>query len=238
MFIENTKIETSNNFTPKKVGKGSTHVVFVLDSSSSMGCVKDATISGFNEYLDIQRKEAKESGIKTHITLYTFNGRGIETVVEYADVSTVENLTKSSYNPNGMTNLYDAIGYAMRSVNTRLNQFKKEFRDNVIINILTDGQENSSTEYDASTIKEMVQMAESKGWAFMFLGANIDAFATGSQFGMRGTNTLQYGMSSVNDTFQVASSSTNMMKSGIRSGASLSRTYASAISDEDRKKTV
>ena len=51
--------------------------------------------------------------------------------------------------------------------------------------ITTDGMENASQEYTADKIKKMVQHQKEKfGWDFMFLGANIDAISTATQFGI------------------------------------------------------
>jgi len=225
-------------FKPKKCGEKTTHVVFILDSSSSMSYNKDATISGYNEYLATQKAEAKESGIETVISLYTFNGSGVKCVLDRVSSEEVKDLTTEDYNPNGMTNLFDAIGNVMFNVNHDLKRSKKENRDNIVITILTDGQENASKEFTNSDIKTMVEMAESKNWAFLFLGANINAFALGSTFGMRNENTIQYTMNNISDAVALASVATNKMKSGVRSGHSTVASYASAFNDADRAKVV
>ena len=51
--------------------------------------------------------------------------------------------------------------------------------------ITTDGMENASSRYDSEKVKQMIERQKEKyGWEFLFLGANIDAVETASQFGI------------------------------------------------------
>lgn len=63
----------------------------------------------------------------------------------------------------------------------------------VIVMIITDGAENSSRKYSGEQIKSMIKHQEDKyGWEFMFLGANIDAFAVAGNLGMKLDNVSNY----------------------------------------------
>ena len=215
-------------FKPKRAGTKTSHIVFVLDDSASMQSCKEATISGYNEYLKMQKKDAEENKITTFVSLYKFDGDNVNCVFNHVDVNQVEELNEKTYNPRGMTNLHDAIGGVMIQVNTQLKAHKKEDRDSIIITILTDGQENSSRTFNDATIKQMVEKAEGKNWGFMFLGANIDAFAAGSNIGFNVNNTIQYDTASMTNTILAASSMTTRMKGLYATGADTSVAYASA----------
>jgi len=66
----------------------------------------------------------------------------------------------------------------------------------VIFVITTDGQENSSVEFKADQIRQMVNRQEAKyNWNFLFLGANIDSFAEGDKLGFATTSTANYDAS-------------------------------------------
>lgn len=41
-----------------------------------------------------------------------------------------------------------------------------------MVTIITDGEENSSSEYDGRLIKKMVEELKTKGWVFTYIGAN------------------------------------------------------------------
>jgi len=85
----------------------------------------------------------------------------------------------------------------------------------------------------------MVEKAEGKNWGFMFLGANIDAFAAGSSLGFNVNNTMQYDTKSMGNTMRSASAMTSRMKSAYASGMDTGMTYASAsFTDQERTLAV
>jgi Mg-chelatase subunit ChlD len=223
-------------FKPKRAGKNTSHVIFVLDDSGSMQTCRAATISGYNEYLQAQKKDAKDTGIPTFVSLYKFDGSSVKCVFNRLAVDAVENLTEKTYNPQGGTNLYDAIGGVMMQINTQLAANKKSNRDSVIITILTDGEENASRTFDNTNIKQMVEKAEGKNWGFMFLGANIDAFAAGSSLGFNSHNTMQYSVGSMENTMRSASAMTSRMKTAYDSGMDTTLAYATTAFTEDERK--
>lgn len=220
-------VNLAEAFKPKRAGTKTSHIIFVLDDSGSMQSCRAATISGYNEYLQAQKKDALETGIPTFVSLYKFDGSSVNAVFNRVSVNEVEELNEKSYDPQGMTNLYDAIGGVMMNINSQLSANKKADRDSIIITILTDGAENSSRTFNNSTIKQMVEKAEGKNWGFMFLGANINAFAAGSSLGFNANNTMQYDTASMGNTMRSASAMTSRMKSAYASGMDTDATYAS-----------
>lgn len=226
-------------FKPKRAGTKTSHVIFVLDDSGSMQSCRAATISGYNEYLQSQKKDAKESGIPTFVSLYKFDGSSVKSIFNRIAVDDVKELDEKSYDPQGMTNLYDAIGGVMMNINTQLASHKKADRDSIIITILTDGAENSSRTFSNTTIKQMVEKAEGKNWGFMFLGANIDAFAAGGSLGFNVNNTIQYDTASMGNTIRAASAMTSRMKSAYASGMDTTLAYATtSFTEEERISAV
>jgi hypothetical protein len=226
-------------FKPKRAGKNTSHIIFVLDDSGSMQSCRAATISGYNEYLQAQKKDAVETGISTFVSLYKFDGSSVNSVFSRVAADEVKDLDEASYNPQGTTNLYDAIGGVMMQINSQLAANKKADRDSVIITILTDGHENASRTFSNNIIKQMVEKAEGKNWGFMFLGANIDAFAAGGSLGFNINNTMQYDTHSMGNTMRSASAMTSRMKSAYASGMDTGMMYTSAaFTDEERTSAV
>lgn len=237
LTVSNPAISTLvDAFKPNQAGKKKSHVVFVLDDSGSMQSCREATISGFNEYLETQKQSKKDTGIKTFVSLYKFDGYGLTCVHERLNVDKVQPLNMETYDPRGMTNLYDAIGGVMMAINQKLLDKKK---DSVIINILTDGQENHSQTFSNYDVKLMIEKAEGANWGFMFMGANIDAFSVGGSLGFKQENTLQYDTKSMGSTFRSAGRMTNDMKMAYASGASTMDSYTSAsFTDDERSASV
>ncbi len=226
-------------FKPKRAGTNKSHIIFVLDDSGSMQSCRDNTISGFNEYLKAQQDDAKETGIETFVSLYKFDGSSVKCTIDHVNAQEVKPLDRNSYNPNGGTNLLDAMGGVMMQINTKLAASKKKDRESVIITVLTDGEENASRTFRNSDVKEMVEKAEAKNWGFMFLGANINAFHAGSALGFGVNNTMQYNTTGTTNTIRAASAMTSRMKSAYASGMDTSMTYASmGFTDQERTSAV
>ena len=158
---------------------------FVLDKSGSMQSVRDATISGFNEF---KNDQAREEG-NAFFTLTLFDTRFM-TVAEAVPVREVPDLDRSSYAPDGMTALYDAIGYTMRITDDFVAANKP---DQVLFVIMTDGAENSSREFTSDRIYQMIQDRQKlAGYEFIYLGANQDSYVTSQQMGMRQGRSVDY----------------------------------------------
>jgi hypothetical protein len=207
-----------------------TYIAVVLDESGSMGVVRDATIEGFNAFVTEQAKQPGE----VRATLVKFNGAVSAPVFTDAPLSEVPQLRHSNYNPSGGTALYDAIGQTILSLGQRLKDMPEEKRPGkVIFLIQTDGDENSSFHYTLAAIKEMISHQQVKyNWGFMFLGANIDAFAGGDMLGIARSATLQYTPQSSRNAFKSVS---NYMSVARAEGVA-SATYNSA--DRDLAVTV
>lgn len=157
----------------------SLHVVFLLDESGSMNSCKDQTIRGFNEYLQTLKQEKK----KIKMSLTKFNNHTAR--IEYTNmpVTDAPQLTIETYQPNGNTPLFDAIGKTIH--NNREN-------GRTLFVIMTDGEENSSTEYKKDTIVSLIKEHETKEWTFVYLGANQDAWANSQSLGLHAGNILSY----------------------------------------------
>ena len=59
--------------------------------------------------------------------------------------------------------------------------------------IITDGQENSSKEYQAAKIKDMIKEQEDNySWDFIFVAANMDAATVGGDYGIAAHKTMNF----------------------------------------------
>jgi len=233
----NAQISAAPAFKPKRAGKNGTLIAVVLDESGSMGVCWDTTISGFNEFVAGQRATQDTAG-KAALTLIKFDAPQIHTVYADRPLDEVPALDKNTYRPNGGTNLLDAIGEAMTSVNAALARQKKADRPGVIITIMTDGAENSSNKYNNEQIKSMVKAAETKDWTFNFLGANIDAFAVGSTFGMNASNSTSYSTANMAQTLASVSASTTRMRVAKAAGVSTADLYQQGLYTTDELKSM
>ena len=147
-------------------------ILFIMDSSGSMVAMDDEPLQGLNDFYQKQ----KESG-EFMSTLCLFNTE-VKFIHKNINGKDIPILTNNDYRPNGMTALYDAIG---ESVKFQLEQNQK----NVLVVILTDGEENASQRYKKRDIKDLLQkMEKENGWKIMYLGANQDSFKVAGDIGI------------------------------------------------------
>ncbi len=151
------------------------HKVFnliILDESGSMQSIKGATISGFNEVAQTVKGLQKQFTEQEHfISLVTFNGLGIKTLLFNQPVDTLDEIDENKYQPDSSTPLYDAMGFSINRLNREVESLKDY---TVLVTILTDGEENASREYNGLSIKKLVDDLKMKGWVFTYIGANHD----------------------------------------------------------------
>lgn len=70
--------------------------------------------------------------------------------------------------------------------------------ERVIFVIITDGEENSSREFTAAKIKEMIEhQTKEYNWQFVFMGANQDAVQAGGNIGITKDSSLTYAGNAV-----------------------------------------
>lgn len=172
-----------------------THIGFVLDMSGSMGVIKEATKEGTIAYV----KELRKTDSSAKLSLTAF-----DTILErWVDDEVIRNVkinnVMESYHPRGGTALYDALGDTIN----RIAKHSREkivpgdgLRNKVVIVVMTDGQENSSRTFSRGSINDLVRKFTKRGnWTFVYLGANVDAWAEARSMGIAAGNTMAYSTS-------------------------------------------
>ena len=147
------------------------NIIIILDRSGSMASIKSDVEGGFDSFVADQRKEGKK---KTTLTLVQFDSEAIETVYERKLLADVPSL---ALEPRGMTPLLDAVG-------STIAKSRDTYTKKTLVVIITDGMENASHEYKKDAVKAAIEDARKKDWEFIYLGANVDAFAEAGQMGI------------------------------------------------------
>lgn len=181
--------------TKKKIKD--TLVSLLLDRSGSMESCRAETISGFNEYIE-GIKSGKKGNVKFNFV--QFDTTSIDKIYIGEDIENVIPLTAETYVPRGGTPLIDA---AMKTI-LATEEYLKESNEkswNVMFIMQTDGHENSSDEYTNKDLHKKIKELTEAGWQFIFLGANIDAYAQAEKFGISTGKTVSYNKNLSGQTF-------------------------------------
>lgn len=163
-------------------------VYVALDRSGSMqGERWTHAIDSINEYINGLKKEKIEGEV--NVTAFDTNGTAVRLVelVEGQSIAYYEPLTHDAATPSGMTPLFDAAANVM-------DRALENNADRTIVVIMTDGEENSSREYNQAKIKDKVKLLEAKKWEVVFLGANFDvtAYTAGSGLSMQKQRSVDF----------------------------------------------
>uniref|UniRef100_A0A6C0EA08 VWFA domain-containing protein n=1 Tax=viral metagenome TaxID=1070528 RepID=A0A6C0EA08_9ZZZZ len=168
------------NHPSKKVEKtddtvtldGFLKIVMILDESGSMSSIRNDMIKSINDLIT-EQKQIKER--PATFTLVKFNDKTTRVVVN-KPLENVKLLTTEDYNPNGSTALYDCIGDTVK-------WFRNE--KDVLLIIVTDGQENASTKYRKSEVLRMIEeKKESNGWTYVYLSDDLSTAKQADDIGI------------------------------------------------------
>src|SRR5262245_48957570 len=148
----------------------------ILDRSGSMQTRKDDHEGGLRSFVAEQQKLNSD---EMRFTFIQFDDQNpCEVVIDQRPLATVtpEQLVLI---PRGSTPLLDAIGKGVAHLRQTLKP-----EDNTVVCIITDGHENASKEWTKARVKGLVEELEKANWKFLFLGANMDAYAEAGGLGV------------------------------------------------------
>ena len=160
---------------------------FIIDESGSMLNQQMTVINGFNEQLQDMAREEREQDVRYLVSLTKFSHAVTKVFVD-VPVAEVPKLTTETYRPDGSTALFDAIGATIESATLG--------ETDVMVTIMTDGQENASRTWKQAAIKTLIDIRQRENkWGFVYFGANQDAWSAASSIGV--ANAVNY---TVNNT--------------------------------------
>ena len=234
---QNLSVTESKKSKKKKGRKAKeTLVHFVLDETGSMNSVRDATIEGFNEYVNGLRQDSKH---KYYLSLTKFDTTGIDLVYANTLVQDAPDLTRETYCPGSMTNLNDAIGVTITNMRKAVQLRNKKC--NVLVVIMTDGHENASVEWrDPQKIRDLIKEVEGEGWTVTFLGANMDAQKVGQTYAIKSGNAKTYSVHNMGATMRGLSAQTTLYAATASVGATCDSFFAGSSdwTDDESKSVV
>ena len=145
--------------------------LIIVDESGSMSIIRKQAFSGMNETLQtVRQMQEKFPDQEQHISLVTFDTSHTTWHYDNTPASDAKNLDWKAYNPGGGTPLYDAMGSAISKVNAQIAD-----GDNVLVTVITDGEENSSQEWTLKMIRTMIEKLKKQKWTFTLIGTdNLD----------------------------------------------------------------
>ncbi len=153
-----------------------------------MESIKGDVKGGFDSFIKTQKKVKQPC----KVTLVQFDStESYDLVYQGLDLSEVPPLVLQ---PRGMTPLLDCIGRTVTKQGERFAALPKASQpDQVILVIITDGEENDSKSWSKEGVFSLLkQQQEEWGWKVTYLGANQDAIRVAEKLGINRGSTMSY----------------------------------------------
>jgi uncharacterized protein YegL len=152
--------------------KHQVHNLIILDESGSMSSIKTTIIQGFNELVQtIKGVELQFPSQEHFISLVSFNGLGQKLHHFIDPAGKLNQIDANSYQPNASTPLFDAMGFSLNKLRYAL-QGQADY--NVLVTIMTDGEENASKEFTQKDVQKLVEELRQNRWTFTYIGTDHD----------------------------------------------------------------
>ena len=188
-------------------------IVVILDESGSMNIVREKMISALND-LVLEQQQIKSRPCS--FTLVKFNDI-VKRVIENRDLREINKLTYEDYTPDRTTALFDAIGET-------IDWFKYE-RD-VLMVIITDGQENASKHFTKTQVTDMLQEKQKYcNWSYVYLCNDLSTASQGNSIGL---NNSKFSANCVVDQTNYGS----FIKNKLNSAISNYRQYGTSVQSQ------
>jgi Mg-chelatase subunit ChlD len=144
------------------------HNLIIVDESGSMSVIRKQAFAGMNETLQtVRQMQSKFPDQEQRVTLITFDSDHTKIHYDNTPATQTKDLAWNAYNPSAATPLYDAIGKGISMVNAQI-----EDGDNVLVTIITDGEENSSEEWTLKMVRTMIEKLKKQHWTFTLIGTD------------------------------------------------------------------
>lgn len=189
----------SNNTTANTAAQTATPTatmfnLIILDESGSMDPMTKQTISGCNEVINTIKSNHDKHGdaVRSFTSIYAFQSDGpvkSRYLVKNCKPEMLRHVRDTDYRPYGCTPLLDAVGSTLSELKSTAETHEDATG---VITIMTDGYENSSTQYSWEKVAQLISWFKERGWTVNLVGANIDVAAMANQMNIDTRNAMKY----------------------------------------------
>lgn len=153
----------------------------IVDESGSMSLIRKEALAGINETITtVKETQTMHENLEQRLTLITFDSTHTRLFFDNVPAQRAHKLGINDYNPGGATPLYDAIGMGIAKINAQTTA-----EDSVLVTIITDGEENCSSEYNLKMVKNLIEKLKEQNWTFTFIGTdNLDVEGMAESMGI------------------------------------------------------
>lgn len=209
----------------------SVHSYILLDRTGSMEPIWTEALSSVNAYADGLAALDGGPRVDADITLAVFDaqdGLQFDVLRKGVDAGDWNDVTTREVNPRGMTPLYDAIGRIVSLA-------EKDKPEKAVLVIMTDGEENSSTEMSKTAAKAALDRVRAKGWEVVFLGAEFSNFDDAEGVGQSSSRNMAVSKDQLSDSMNRLAGKSKAYGSGAAPSVEWKEADRAAAKEEEVK---
>jgi hypothetical protein len=188
-------------------------------------------LSSVNAYADGLAALDGGPRVDADITLAVFDaqdGLQFDVLRKGVDAGDWNDVTTREVNPRGMTPLYDAIGRIVSLA-------EKDKPEKAVLVIMTDGEENSSTEMSKTAAKAALDRVRAKGWEVVFLGAEFSNFDDAEGVGQSSSRNMAVSKDQLSDSMNRLAGKSKAYGSGAAPSVEWNEEDRAAAKEEEVK---
>jgi hypothetical protein len=207
------------------------HSYILLDRTGSMEPIWNEALSSVNAYADGLAALDGGPRVDADITLAVFDaqdGLQFDVLRQSVDAGDWNDVTTREVNPRGMTPLYDAIGRIVSLA-------EKDKPEKAVLVIMTDGEENSSTEMTKKAAKAALDRVRAKGWEVVFLGAEFSNFDDAEGVGQSSSRNMAVSKDQLSDSMDRLAQKSKNYASGAAPSVEWNEEDRAAAKEEEVK---
>lgn len=171
------------------------HDFILLDKSGSMQGLWTESLSAINAYV----KKLANDRVNTGVTVVVFDS-GYRAELRFEVIR--DRILPEAFKPISVEDARPDGGTPLSDASVKLvNLAERGNYDKVAIIIVTDGDENSSTQYSVADAKAALDRCRAKDWAVTFLGADFQNDRQATSYGNHSGNTAYIKAGNFESTF-------------------------------------
>lgn len=170
---------------PKK--KLNAITLLIMDQSGSMLPILGAVEESYQGIVgSIKNEITTMPQLDQFVSLWQFGNDRVREALPFKQILEAEEVPKVDFIANGSTPLLDAIGHSLQKLETEMIQRNMNEKNTIVsVAIFTDGEENSSREFQLSEITRTIDKLTLRGWKFQYFGTDHDVLSAAQKLNIK-----------------------------------------------------
>ena len=161
--------------------------LLIMDQSGSMQSLLGAVAESYESIVGkIKEEITTMPQLDQFVSLWQFGNDQVREALPFKQILEAEDVPKVHFIANGSTPLLDAIGHSLQKIETEMIKRNMNEKNTIVsVAIFTDGEENSSREFQLGEITRTIDKLTLRGWKFQYFGTDHDVMEAAAKLNIK-----------------------------------------------------